>query len=74
MQEFIIDVTRIEEWQTISDLQSLEAVFQKAKSTIVNGESVILVRSDKLGKQAAFDTITTLDDLERYRLSVFKYL
>jgi hypothetical protein len=74
MQEFIIDVTRVEEWQTIADTDSLERLFQRAKSTIVNGERVVLVRSDRSGKATPFDELTTLDDLERYRKQVFRYL
>jgi hypothetical protein len=74
MQEYIIDVSEIEEWQTIRDLDSLERVFQKAKSTIVNGEQVLLARRDRGGKKTPFDTLSTLDDLERYRKSVFRYL
>ena len=37
MQEYIIDVTQIEEWQTIRDLDSLERVFQRAKSRLKVG-------------------------------------
>ncbi|GAA4323549.1 hypothetical protein [Flaviaesturariibacter amylovorans] len=74
MQEYTIDVTQVEEWQTIRDIDSLETMFQRAKSTIVNGERVLLVRSDRQGNQAQFDELTTLEDLERYRASVFRYL
>lgn len=74
MQEYIIDVTQVEEWQTIKDLDSLDRIFQRAKSTIVNGERVVLVRSDRSGARTAFDELTTLDDLERYRVSVYRYL
>ncbi|RYY90647.1 MAG: hypothetical protein EOO15_01620 [Chitinophagaceae bacterium] len=74
MQEYIIDVTKIEEWQTIRDMDSLERAFQKAKSTIVNGAVVRLVRSDRSGAQQAFDELTTLEELETYRSTVFRYL
>ncbi|RYY67042.1 MAG: hypothetical protein EOO12_02325 [Chitinophagaceae bacterium] len=74
MQEYIIDVTEIEEWQTIRDLDALERVFQRARSTIVNGERVVLTRSDRSGCRQAFDELTTLDDLERYKTAVFRYL
>ncbi|TCJ12629.1 hypothetical protein EPD60_15295 [Flaviaesturariibacter flavus] len=74
MQEYIIDVTQVEEWQTIRDTDALERIFQRAKSTIVNGERVILLRSDREGRRNAFDEFSTLDDLERYRESVFRYL
>ncbi|RYZ19435.1 MAG: hypothetical protein EOO16_19945 [Chitinophagaceae bacterium] len=74
MQEYIIDVTEIEEWQTIRDLDALDRVFQRARSTIVNGERVVLTRSDRSGRRQAFDELTTLDDLERYKTAVFRYL
>ena len=74
MQEYIIDVTQIEEWQTIRDLDALERVFQRARSTIVNGERVVLVRSDRSGRRQPFDEMSTLDDLDRYKTSVFRYL
>lgn len=74
MREYVIDVSRIEELQTLNDKNELEKIFSKAQSTIVNGESVILVRKNKKGFSQKFDEITTLDDLVRYRKSVFKYL
>ncbi|RYZ19404.1 MAG: hypothetical protein EOO16_20015 [Chitinophagaceae bacterium] len=74
MQEYIIDVAQVEEWQTIKDIDALERIFQRAKSTIVNGERVVLVRTDREGKKNAFDEFSTLEDLERYRTTVFRYL
>jgi hypothetical protein len=69
MQEYIIDVAQVEEWQTIRDIDSLERTFQRAKSTIVNGERVLLVRSDREGRKNTFDEFSTLEDLERYTAS-----
>jgi len=74
MQEYIIDVTQVEEWQTINDIAALEQIFQRAKSTIVTGEPVVLVRSNRQGARQRFDVLTTLEDLDRYRTSVFRYL
>ena len=74
MREYVIDVSRIEELQTLNDKDELEKIFFKAQSTIVNGEIVILVRKNKQGVAQKFDELTTLDDLDRYRKSVFKYL
>ena len=74
MTEYIIDVSRIEELQTLNDRDELEKIFAKAQSTIVNGESVILVRKSKTGSFQKFDEFSTLDDLHRYREIVFKYL
>ena len=74
MLEYIIDVTIIEELQTLNDKDQLEQIFFKAKSTVVNGEKVLLVRKDKQGQLQKFDEITSLEDLQRYRQTVFKYL
>jgi hypothetical protein len=73
MKEFIIDVSGVEELQTLKDVNGLEKIFARAKTTIVNGERVLLVR--KINHQPEkFDEITTLNDLEQYRDAVFKYL
>lgn len=74
MREYVINVSRIEELQTLNDINELEKIFFKAQSTIVNGEIVILVRKDKQGAAQKFDELSTLDDLDRYKRSVFKYL
>lgn len=69
MQEYVINVAEIEELQTIRNTGELEKIFERAKSTIVNGERVILVR-----RKEKFDELTTEEDLEKYREHVFKYL
>jgi hypothetical protein len=74
MREFVIDVSRIEELQTLNDRDELERIFFKAQSTIVNGEVVMLVRKDKQGVSQKFDELSTLEDLDRYKEAVFKYL
>lgn len=74
MTVYVIDVSRIEELQTLGDINELEKIFSKAKSTIVNGEAVTLVRKSKNTPAQKFDELSTLEDLERYRKSVFKYL
>jgi len=74
MRSYVIDVARIEELQTLSDKDELENIFFRAKSTVVNGEKVILVRKDKNGRSEKFDELSTEDDLENYRQRVFKYL
>jgi hypothetical protein len=74
MQEYRLDLTQIEELQAISDRQLLESLFERAKRTIVNGESVVLVRSGRSGGEEAFDTITTLEDLRLFQDRVFRYL
>ncbi|HEY0057916.1 MAG TPA: hypothetical protein VGB56_02215 [Flavisolibacter sp.] len=74
MQEYIINVAQIEDLQTISNTDELERIFERAKSTIVNGERVVLVRRHANGREDRFDELTTEEDLGRYRESVFKYL
>ena len=44
MEEYIIPVNKIEELQMLNDKDALDAIFTKAKTTIVNGENVALVR------------------------------
>lgn len=74
MRAYVIDVSKIEELQNLNDKNELEKIFFKAQSTIVNGENVILVRKDKQGVSQKFDELSTLEDLNRYKKSVFKYL
>jgi hypothetical protein len=74
MTEYVIDVSKIEELQTLRDKDELEKIFFKAKSTIVNGEVVVLVRKDKSGSSQKFYEFSTLEELNRYKKNVFKYL
>lgn len=74
MQEYTIDVTEIEELQTIKDTDTLDRMFAKAQSTIVGGEKVVLVRRQKDGSCYPFEEYTTLEDLTNYKKSVYKYL
>lgn len=73
MEPYIIDVSKLEELQMISDHDELERIFYRAKTTIVNGEKVMLVRkTDTAG--IPFSEFSTLEELEEYRSGVFKYL
>ena len=74
MNDYIINVTQIEELQTINNTDELEKIFTRAKSAIVNGAKVILVRKEVSGKTNKFDQMDTLEELEKYRQRVFKYL
>lgn len=74
MEDYTINVTQIEEYQTISNTDGLETIFTRAKSAVVNGAKVILVRQEASGKKNKFDEIDTLESLESYRQQVFKYL
>jgi hypothetical protein len=74
MDDYTINVSQIEELQTISNTDELEVIFTRAKSAVVNGAKVILTRNGTSGATNKFDVIDTLDDLEEYRERVFRYL
>lgn len=74
MDEFIISVGKIEELQMLNDKDSLDAIFYKAKATIVNGEKVALIRETRSGEKYRFEEISTLNDLEDYKKNVYKYV
>jgi hypothetical protein len=52
----------------------LEKIFSRARSTIVNGEKVILVRKSNNLPAEKFDELSTLEELGQYKKTVFKYL
>jgi hypothetical protein len=74
MEDYTIDVGRVEELQMINDIQELEIIFKKAKSAIVNGATVHLARKNIARELNPFDHISTLPDLSSYKKSVYKYL
>ena len=74
MEDYTIDVGRVEELQMINDIQELEIIFKKAKSAIVNGATVHLARKTKALELNPFEHISTLPDLSSYKKSVYKYL
>lgn len=74
MEDFVIVVNRIEELQSTENRQELELIFDKAKRTIVGGQSVILVRDNGNGRQEKFETFSNEQDFEEYRKQVFRFL
>ena len=74
MQPYEINVAQIEELQTIANLRKLDQIFARAQATLVGGETVILLRQTGSGPKEKFDAITTLEDLNRYKETVYKYL
>jgi len=74
MEDFVIVVNRIEELQTIRDVQELELIFEKAKRTIIGGQEVILVRENRDGRQDRFQAFSNEQDFEEYRKQVFRFL
>ena len=69
-----MNVTEIEELQTIKNKEALDKLFTRAKATVVGGGTVVLVRRHADGRCDPFDTFTTEDDLEQYRKNIYKYL
>lgn len=74
MQEYKINVSEIEDLQMVKNILALDRIFRDAKSTIVNGEAVWLLRKQAGGNSEKFDELTTTEDLETYKKSVYKYL
>ncbi len=74
MPEYIINVNEVEDLQMTSNTAELELMFNRAKSTVVQGGTVILTRQYAEGRIENFDELTTEADLEVYRQTVFKYL
>lgn len=74
MSEYTINVSEIEELQMTSSLAELEQIFTRAQSMVVQGGTVILLRTTTDGSTYKFDELTTEEDLNNYKESVFKYL
>lgn len=74
MEDYVINVSNIEELQTINNIKELDKIFDKAKKTIVNGAAVLLVRKQMNGPASKFDELTTLTELDDYKNRVYKYL
>jgi hypothetical protein len=74
MEDLVISVNNIEEWQTLNDTTSLGQVFRRARSVLVGGGKVMLERVQPSGERYKFEEFTNLDDLETYKKNVFKYL
>ena len=74
MADLNIDLGQIEEWQVTKNLKGLEQIFLKAKSTIVQGQTVFVNRENKDGSTYVANEISNEDDLTVYKESVLKYL
>jgi hypothetical protein len=74
MEDYIINVGKVEEWQMIRDLPSLDETFQRAKRVLVGGGTVVLERVQRDGTSYRFDEFTNLEDFEAYKTNVYKYL
>ncbi|HXB09090.1 MAG TPA: hypothetical protein VNW04_18325 [Puia sp.] len=74
MDDYIINVGKVEEWQMIRDISSLDEMFQRAKRVLVGGGTVALVREQRDGTAYRFEVFSNLDDLDTYKKNVYKYL
>jgi hypothetical protein len=74
MEDFIINVGEVEEWQMIKDMSSLDDLFIRGKRVLVGGGTVVLVRVQRNGETYRFEAFTNLDEFEVYRRNVYKYL
>jgi len=74
MEDLVIAVNNIEEWQTLNDTNSLGRMFRKAQSVLVGGGKVVLERVQPSGQRDRFEEFTTLEELEAYKKNVYKYL
>lgn len=74
MQEYTINVSKVEELQMLNDTDELDRMFTKAHSTVVQGGRVALLRQNADGSAFEFDEITSEEDLKQYKHEVFKYL
>ena len=74
MEDFIISVNKVEEWQMTNDVTELDNLFQRAKKALVGGGTVALERQQRSGESYRFEEFTNLEDFEQYKKSVFKYL
>ena len=74
MEDFIISVSKVEEWQMTNDVTELENLFRRAKRALVGGGIVALVRQQRSGESYRFEEFTNLEDFEQYKNNVFKYL
>jgi len=74
MEDYIINVNKVEEWQMINDIASLDEIFQRAKRVLVGGGVVALMREQRDGTSWKVDEFSNLEDFGKYRDNVYKYL
>jgi len=74
MKDFSINVTEIEEFQMTHNIHELDKIFSRARSIVIGGGTVVLMRKPANGKAYRFDEINTEQALENYKKQVYKYL
>lgn len=74
MEDYIINVGKVEELQMINDITGLDEIFQRAKRVLVGGGTVALVREQRSGDAYRFEEFTNLEDFGEYKKNVYKHL
>jgi hypothetical protein len=74
MEDFIISVGKVEEWQMTNDVTELDNLFQRAKRVLVGGGIVALVREQRSGETYRIQEFTDLEEFDQYKRNVYKYL
>jgi hypothetical protein len=74
MEDYIISVSKVEEWQMTNDVAALGAVFERAKRVLVGGGIVALVREQRSGEVYRVEEFSSLEDFEGYRKRVYRWL
>ena len=74
MDDYIINVGKVEEWQMVRDISSLDEIFQRAKRVLVGGGTVVLMREQRDGTTWKVGEFSNFEDFEAYKKNVYKYL
>ncbi|HXD76972.1 MAG TPA: hypothetical protein VN616_04145 [Puia sp.] len=74
MEDYIISIGNVEEWQMTNDVTALDTVFERAKRVLVGGGIVALVREHRSGEVYRFEEFSNLEDFEVYKRNVYRHL
>jgi hypothetical protein len=74
MEDYIISIGKVEEWQMTNDIAALDVVFDRAKRVLVGGGIVALVREQRSGDVYRVEEFSALEDFEKYRKGVYRFL
>ncbi len=74
MINYTINIGVVEELQMLKDMPELNRIFSKAKSTVIQGGTVAINRTNSDGSIYTTDEISSEADLKAYQEKIFKYL
>lgn len=72
--EYTIEIGAIEELQNLKYSTEIEKILVRAHSTIIQGGTVVLQRTNPDGSGYQFERISSEEELEEYRNNILKYL